>query len=92
MAERNQRRGLLRREDAGEPRGLQRIALLDRAGPDQPQRFARHRDRAARHRFARGDRLVADVDHLHAPARVDVRQAQALAPALAAFPAPPALT
>ena len=32
MAEWDQRRRLLRGEDAGEPRGLQRIAFLDRAG------------------------------------------------------------
>ena len=81
MAERDERRGLLRGQDAGQPRGLQRIAFLDGAGADQPQRLARHRDRPARDRLAGGDRLVADVHHLHAPARVDVRQRRAL-PAL----------
>ena len=54
----------------------------------EPQRLARHRDRSARDRLAAGDRLVADVDHLHAPARVDVRQP--LAPACPALPARPA--
>ena len=52
--------------------------FFDRAAPDQPQRLARHRDRPARDRLARGHRLVADVDHLDAAARVDVRQRPSL--------------
>ena len=56
------------------PRGLQRIAFGDLAAPDQFQRGGAHGDRTARDRFARGDRLRADIHHLHAAAGVHVRQ------------------
>ena len=88
MAERNQRGGLLGGQDPREPGRLQRVTFLHRAGADQAERLARHRNRPARDRFAAGDRLVADVDHLHAPARVDVRQPAPFS--LPAFPALPA--
>ena len=91
MTERDERGGLLGGHDPGEPRGLQRIAFLHRAGADQPQRLARHRDRSARDRFAVGDRLVADVDHLHAAAAIDVRQRSA-GSVLYAASLPPART
>ena len=75
MAERDQRRGLLRGHDAGQPRRLQRIALLHGAARGSARSASRDIViDAARDRLARGHRLVADVDHLDAPARVDVRQ------------------
>ena len=44
-------------------------AAHERAAPARDMR-----DRPARDRLARGHRLVADVDHLDAAARVDVRE------------------
>ena len=64
MAQRNQRGGLLGGHDAGQPRRLQRIALLQRAGAHLAERRGGHPDAAARHRLPRGDRLGRDVDHL----------------------------
>ena len=72
MAERDERGGLLRGENARQPRGLQRVPFGDLAAPDQFQRGGAHRDRTARDRFARGDRLRADIYHLHAAALIDV--------------------
>ena len=57
MAQRDQRRRLLRGHDAGQPRGLERIALLHRAGAHLPQRVGRHADAPSRDRFARRDAL-----------------------------------
>ena len=62
--------------------------FLTRAAADQRQRLARHADRAARDRLALGHRLVADVDHLHAPARVDVGRARGLTPLHCSSPRP----
>ena len=102
MTQRNQGRRLLGRHDAGEPRCLQRIAFLDGTRADQPPRHGRHRNRSASHRLAIGHRLLADIDHLDPPARVNVSQLASAAlpspcppgpdPALPASPAlPPAL-
>ena len=80
MAQRDQRRGLLGRHDAGEPGGLERIPLLHAAGADLSQRRRRDGDAPARDGFARRGRLGADVDHADAPARVDVRETLRLRP------------
>jgi hypothetical protein len=74
VTEGDQRRRLLRRHDAGQPRGLQRFALGHLAAPDLTKCGSAHRDLASRERFAHGDRLLPDVDHPHPPPGVDVRK------------------
>src|SRR5262245_36296060 len=74
MAQRDERRSLLGGHDAGQPSRLQRVALPDSAATNLPPGVCRHADRAARDRFARGDGLVADVDHAHTSGGIDMTQ------------------
>ena len=67
-----ERRCLFRRHDARQAGCLQRVPFRDLATANQSQRFGAHGDRPEGDGFARGDRFGADVDHLHAPARVDM--------------------
>ena len=76
--------------DAGEPRGLQRIALLHgRAGRSAaaPRATSLIDPRATASRSVTG--LCADVDHLDAPARVDVRQTCLPPSCLTSYPSSP---
>ena len=69
MAQRDERGGLLGGHDAGEPRGLQRIALLRPRPRGSAARAAATSLMSPRATASRvGDRLVADVDHPDAAA------------------------
>ena len=85
MAERDQLVRPLGGHDAGDPRGADHVALLGIAGEDQVERLPRHHDRAARRGGARGDRLVADIDHVGAAISRTRCVSRALIPAASAF-------
>ena len=65
------------REDARDAGHGENVALLRASGDDRAKRCGLHLHLAARNRFARGDRFVADVDHTRATARVEVRERSA---------------
>ena len=70
MAQRNQIGRALGGDDAGEARGLERIAFLHLPCANRAQRRGAHRDAPARHGLARGLGLVADIDHAHPAALI----------------------
>ena len=74
MAKRYQVRGLFRSHDARQTCRVERVSLGDLPFADGRQRFRTDRYPAACDRYAVGDRLVAHVDHLHAPPFVDVTE------------------
>ena len=75
MTQRNQIGRPLRGHDAGEPRGLQRVAFLDARAPNRADRRRAHPDRRRRRPpHARVSGFADDVDHAHAAAGVDVRE------------------
>ena len=71
--------GLLGRQDAGEPRGPEHLALRRVAGRDRRRRLRATCARApAPARAARSTGLGADVDHPRAAAGVEVGQRRSL--------------
>ena len=90
MAERNELSRSLSCHDASDPCHLQRIALGDLAAQNQPYHSWPHPDPAPRHGRPQRRRFAADIDHLDAATRVDVREGtrQRVAARHAAFRTP----
>jgi len=72
MAQRDQLARALGRLDAGDARRAQHVALGRVSGDDRPRGGRRHAHQRLRGRRARGDRLVAHVDHPRVAGVVEV--------------------